>query len=296
MAGGGDRDLGGPVPGRLVRRRALVLIVLALPALPLASAVDPYVVLLDWQEGHSAVGTTPLLVTPLAAQLPFNVTDCHRALLLDLLYDPEEFALNAQGVGEVALLYDFLVETWRGEERVSRVRVRSPGYGIGLGVTAEGGGHEIHLALANGADVRWEARVRGRSLPDEPACWPQLRINEVEANPAGIDAGKEWIEIFNADTERHDLSGWLVVATHGTPVSTTIPAGFALGPGDRKLLLLTDGQTLDNENETVELWDGLGRRIDVTPALSDPYNDNRTWQRSPDGSATWAFAPATPPP
>lgn len=278
---------------RLVRR--LFWLVLALLVLPPASAVDPYVVLLDWQEGHSLVGTTPLLVTPLAQRFPFNVTDCHRALLLDLLYDPEELSAGAQGVGEVALLYDFLVETWRGDERVSSVRVRAPGYSVGLGTTQEGGGHELRLSLANGADVHWQARVRGRSIPDEPACWPQLRINEVEANPAGIDAGNEWIEIFNADTQAYDLSGWLVVATHGTPVTITLPSGLVVEPGARALVAFKDGQTLDNENETVELWDGIGRRIDATPALTDGHNDGRTWQRSPDGSATWQFAPATPP-
>ena len=274
--------------------RRLYLLV-ALLALPAASAGEAYVVLLDWREGHSLAGTTTLAISPLADRFGFDATPCHRALLLDLLYTPEELLAGVDGVGEVALSYEFLTEVWRGDERVSSVRVREPRYGIPLGTTDAAGPHELRLSLANGADVEWDVRVRGRELPDEPACWPQIRINEIEANPPGVDAGNEWLELYNADAEAHELGGWVIVATHNATVSVTLPAGLRLDPGARALVAFKDGQTLDNYEEVVELRDGLGRLIDVTPALTDGENDARTWQRSPDGADAWVFATATPP-
>lgn len=276
-----------------MRRLALALAVLALPA---AGAVEAYVVLLDWQEGYSAVGTTPLLLTPLAARFPFDVDACHRTLLLDLLYDPAEGGASVDGVGEAAILYDFLVEAWRGDDLVSRQRIRTPGYGNALGLTDAAGAHELRVSLANGANVAWEARVRGRSIPDELACLPRVVVNEVEANPAGADAGHEWVELYNADaSESVDLSLWTLSSTRGVTEQLVLPSGTVLAPGARALVTFTEGQFLDNDNESVVLTDAFGMIRDATPVASDLENDQRTWQRTTDGANAWHFAPATPP-
>lgn len=273
-------------------RAALLLVVLALP---LVAGGDAYVVLLDWQEGRALAGTTVLAMSPVADRFAFDVDACHRQLLLDLLYGPAEVGADVEGVGSVALAYEFLVETWRGDERLSQVRVREPGYGYALGVADASGAHEVRVSLANGADVEWQLRVRGHAVADELACEARVVVNEVEANPAGADAGAEWVELHNADAlETVDLSLWTLRSTHGDTRALTLPDGLLLAPGARVRIDFPT-QFLDNAEESVVLVDAFGRTRDVTPTASDLEDDQRTWQREVDGGETWVFANATPP-
>lgn len=137
---------------------------------PVAAAVEPYIVLVDWQEGTSLAGTTALASSPLAASYAFDVPTCYPHLLADLLYDPEELLVRADGVGEVGLGYDFLVEVWHEGERVSRTRLGHSGYGTPIGDATEVGAHEVRLSLATGADVSWAFRLRARLATEDPAC------------------------------------------------------------------------------------------------------------------------------
>ena len=269
---------------------------MALLALPAAAASDGYAVLLDWQEGHTLVGTTVLLTSPLAPRFPFEVDACHRHILVDLLYEPAEANVTAEGFGEAELSYEFLVELWRADALVSTQRVRTSGYGYPMGLTSAPGAHELRVSLANGADVSWDLRVRGRAVVGELACLPRVVVNEVEADPAGPDAGKEWVELYNADPEETaDLSLWTLRSTHGVTQSLTLPSGTTLAPGARLVIVFSAGQFLDNEDESVELLDAFGQLRDATPVASDQQNDARTWQRSPDGGQTWVFENGTPP-
>lgn len=268
----------------------------ALLALPAASAIDPYVVLLDWQEGHALVGTTKLAPSPVASRYAFEAGPCHRNLLLDLLYDPQELAVEVEGVGEAALVYDFFAELRRGDALVGTYRVPTPGYGHRLGLIQTPGPHELTLWLANGADVSWDIRVRGREVPGELACEPRVVVNEVEANPSGPDAGSEWVELYNADAgETVDVSLWTLRTTHGATSDWTLPGDTVLPPGGRLKILFGGGQFLDNVDESVILVDAFGLQRDATPMLTDGEDDARTWQRAPDGGADWVFAAATPP-
>lgn len=153
--------------------RAALLAALLLA--PLAAAVDePYLVLLDWQEGRTLVGTTSLIVSPLAPGYEVGVPECYPHLLADVLYAPEEFAAGVEGVGEAALKYDFLVQLLQAGEPISQVRVRQPGYGWPIGTVDEPGAHEVRLSLATGVDVAWEFRVRTRFAFEDPACNPPV--------------------------------------------------------------------------------------------------------------------------
>lgn len=155
------------------RVRLLVLAALALPALASASP-EPYVILVDWEEGHTLAPTTPFVALPLAASFPFDATACHPHLLLDLLYEPDELALDVDGVGEAALAYEFRAEVWHEGELVLEKRVRDSGYGTYLGTLETTGPHELRLALGWGADVAWELRLRARLATEDPACNPPL--------------------------------------------------------------------------------------------------------------------------
>lgn len=271
--------------------RAALLLLLA--ALPLSAAGEAYVVLVDWEEGRSLAGTSVLAMSPVAHRFAFDVDACHRHLLLDLLYGPQEIAADVDGVGSVGLAYEFLVETWANATRVSQLRVRDPGYGYPLGTTDAAGAHEVRLSLANGADVEWQLRVRGRAVVGDLACEPLVVVTEVEANPPGADAGAEWVELHNADPATSvDLSLWTLRSTHGETRELTLPDGTLLAPGAR-LQVVFPSQFLDNADESLTLADAFGRARDATPVASDQEDDARTWQR--DGEEAWTFADATPP-
>lgn len=94
-----------------------------------------------------------------------------------------------------------------------------------------------------------------------------LRINELESNPDGKDAGFEWVELYseesvnlegyileNGDEDRYNLSG--------------IFTGY--------LVIIFPGLWLDNTNETVYLKQGESL-IDETDLFNDATDDNRTW-------------------
>lgn len=116
-------------------------------------------------------------------------------------------------------------------------------------------------------------------------------INEVELNPQGKDASREWVELFNPSDQAVDLTGWSLGTARGQQhteaLSGTIPAhGYFVHH--------FTGQALDNGEvkgfplqESVALIDQKGTRVDSAPWLKDLGDDQRTWQRSFDGASHW---------
>ena len=134
--------------------------------------------------------------------------------------------------------------------------------------------------------------------PPEPPEPPpieeaKLVINEVEQNPEGIDAGNEWLEIYNPSSKTVDLRNWRIVTTHGKTMTYTFQS-TTIAPGEYLVIQFTSGQFIDNEDERIILFDSSGREIDRTPILTDTRNDQRSWQRKLDGldtdsRADWIF-------
>lgn len=274
--------------------RRLVALAFVLAMLPAVSAQEAYVVLLDWQEGRTLVGTTSVAMSPLAPEYALPVDACHRTLLIDLLYDPDGARADQEGAGSVFLGYDWLVELLQDGAVVAESRIRNPGYGFPIATVDDAGAYTLRLSLANGVDVSWQLRVRAREVLGELACEPRVVVNEVELNPPGIDAGHEWVEIHNAGSQGADLSLWTLRAKHGTPAELVLPEGTWLEPGARLVVTFASGQALDNVDEQLDLLDAFGRLRDATPLLADGQNDTRTWQRVGDGGAAWQFAASTP--
>jgi hypothetical protein len=105
-------------------------------------------------------------------------------------------------------------------------------------------------------------------------------VNEVELNPAGRDAGREWIELLNEGEETVDLAGWTVTYTYRIPGEITLSTEpLLLAPG--KMFVFTyPSLMLRNADKTViELRDPQGNLVYRTSALEDDGNDGRTWQR-----------------
>ncbi|MBE9592692.1 MAG: lamin tail domain-containing protein, partial [Proteobacteria bacterium] len=113
-------------------------------------------------------------------------------------------------------------------------------------------------------------------------------INEVESNPPGNDNSNsviEWVELYNPSSEDVDLSGWILKTTHGR-----IGMGYLSGTIKAKdyRVFGKGSQWLDNEGDSVILRDNGGAKIDEV-AFTDTENDDRTWQRYPNGENSWDF-------
>lgn len=118
-------------------------------------------------------------------------------------------------------------------------------------------------------------------------------INEIESNPPGTDAGYEWVELYNPTGAAVDVSGWKLQTTAGAIETYIIPNGIVI-PAGVFVVITFPSQFLDNEQESVVLFDQSNTEIDRTPFLSDADNDLRTWQRIPNGVNTdiasdWQF-------
>ena len=107
-----------------------------------------------------------------------------------------------------------------------------------------------------------------------------IRINEVEMNPAGTDAGNEWVELYNDGNI--SLEGYIIVNGDGKNISLndTFNGYF---------IYTFSKQWLDNSNESVFLYKG-SELIDKTDLLEDSINNDLTWQFC---NGSWKFANST---
>lgn len=117
-------------------------------------------------------------------------------------------------------------------------------------------------------------------------------INEFEQNPPGEDRGSEWVELFNPTSQPVDIGNWIIYTTHGDIESYVIPAGTSLAAYGFWWTALP-GQFIDNEQDSLVLLNTLGQRVDETPNLADQDDNASSWQRVPDGSENWVYAPST---
>jgi hypothetical protein len=124
----------------------------------------------------------------------------------------------------------------------------------------------------------------------------QVVINEYELNPAGEDAGREWVELYNPTSEAVDLTGWTIETRHGVQGLGVL--GGVMMPSARVVYQFPE-QALDNIGEgfpfeeSLVLRDDRGRRVDSAPFSTDCWNDGRTWQRAKDAADRWEFRSGT---
>lgn len=123
-----------------------------------------------------------------------------------------------------------------------------------------------------------------------------LIINEIEYNPGGPISNNQWIELYSTDQNLIDIGGWLVKSTK-LGKTFSIPAGFVILPNDY-LVIPFNSVMFDPANESVVLLTPDAVEVDRTPELSDTSDDDRTWQRFPNGVDTdmltdWAFRNST---
>ena len=123
-----------------------------------------------------------------------------------------------------------------------------------------------------------------------------IRVNEFEFNPPGPISENQWIELYNPGETLLDLSGWLIKST-GLGKTVSIPGGFVIEPNNYVVIPFRS-VPFDTENESIVLLTPDAVDVDRTPTLSDLEDDDRTWQRFPNGidtdtPADWSFRNST---
>lgn len=108
-----------------------------------------------------------------------------------------------------------------------------------------------------------------------------IRINELELNPEGNDAGYEWLELYS-DSEMN-LSGYSLKNYDNDEMNLSgIFTGY--------YIVNFTSQWLDNTDEKVYLMLN-GSTVSETDLLEDSFDDIRTWQYCSGG---WILANSTP--
>jgi len=153
------------------------------------------------------------------------------------------------------------------------------------------------------------ALIGSTGLSQAEPAETELVINEVELNPDGRDGQRgveEWVELFNPSDRNVDVNNYRLQTQAGyetleEPIATFVATRdgqtveSAVVPADGYLVLHLDQQQwLDNRNEAVWLLNDGDEPLDKTPELTDIEDDDRTWQRIPDGQDTnteidWRF-------
>ena len=116
-------------------------------------------------------------------------------------------------------------------------------------------------------------------------------INEIELNPSRSDDGQQWIELYNPSGNDININNLKFVESFGSEIS--LPRDVVLKSYETYVFKV-DNQALSHI-ETIALEDVTSKKtVDITPTLIDLSDDNRTWQRIPDGSDEWKFAEGSP--
>jgi len=108
-----------------------------------------------------------------------------------------------------------------------------------------------------------------------------VRINEIELNPAGNDAGNEWIEFYNP--EEINLEGYKIINNDGDEINLT-------GTFSGYYIYKFEKQWLDNSDEKIFLYN-RENLIFETKLFADNKNNNLTWNYCPDSD--WQFLEST---
>jgi endonuclease YncB( thermonuclease family) len=124
-----------------------------------------------------------------------------------------------------------------------------------------------------------------------------VMINEIELNPmGGVDGGEEWIELYNPLDDDINISNF-EIRTLSESATMNLPPNAIIEAGETYVIELEE-QILSNIVESLVLADATeddddNNILDRTPSLVDMSNDDRTWQRIPDGNNEWQFVENT---
>jgi endonuclease YncB( thermonuclease family) len=164
-------------------------------------------------------------------------------------------------------------------------------------VTESGGGGEEEetespLPLEALEDQSSSTSVNGDDDTSSVTAGDSTLINEVELNPSGNDMEEgEWIELYNPTSVDINISGFEITPSFQSP-TIKLPPDAVIEAGETYVIKL-DRPILSNTGESLVLANATGDIQDRTPSLVDRSDDDRTWQRIPDGNNEWQFVQNT---
>src|ERR671918_606312 len=119
-----------------------------------------------------------------------------------------------------------------------------------------------------------------------------ILVNEVELNPSGNDMEEgEWIELYNPTDVDINISNFGITPSFQAP-TIELPPDAVIEAGETYVIEV-DRPMLSNTGESLVLGNTTGNIHDRTPSLVDRSDDDRTWQRIPDGNNEWQFVENT---
>jgi endonuclease YncB( thermonuclease family) len=147
----------------------------------------------------------------------------------------------------------------------------------------------LSLPLESLEDLTGSPLVGGADDTSPVEAGATTLINEVELNPRGND--EEWVELYNPTAVDINISGFEINPLFQSP-SIKLPPDAVIEAGETYVIEL-DRSLLSNTGESLVLANATGDIKDRTPSLVDRSDDDRTWQRIPDGNNEWQFVEDT---
>jgi endonuclease YncB( thermonuclease family) len=148
----------------------------------------------------------------------------------------------------------------------------------------------LSLPLESLEDLTGSPLVGGADDTSSVAAGDTTLVNEVELNPIGNDE-EEWIELYNPTAVDINISGFEINPLFQSP-TIELPQDAIIEAGETYVIEL-DRSLLSNTGESLVLANATGDIKDRTPSLVDRSDDDRTWQRIPDGNNEWQFVEDT---
>jgi hypothetical protein len=145
----------------------------------------------------------------------------------------------------------------------------------------------LPLSLESIEDLTSSPLVGGGDDTSSVTTGDTILVNEVELNPRGDDMEEEWIELYNPSAVDINISNFEINPLFQSP-TIELPPDAVIEAGETYVIEL-EGSPLSNTGESLVLANATGDIQDRIPSLVDRNDDDRTWQRVPDGNNEWQF-------
>jgi endonuclease YncB( thermonuclease family) len=145
----------------------------------------------------------------------------------------------------------------------------------------------LPLSLESIEDLTSSPLVGGGDDTSSVTTGDTTLVNEVELNPRGDDMEEEWIELYNPSAVDINISNFEINPLFQSP-TIELPPDAVIEAGETYVVEL-EGSPLSNTGESLVIANATGDIQDRIPSLVDRNDDDRTWQRVPDGNNEWQF-------
>ena len=155
-----------------------------------------------------------------------------------------------------------------------------------------GGETESPLSLETIEDLSSSTVASDADDTSSVTAGESILVNEVELNPSGNDNEEgEWIELYNPTDVDININNFGITPSFQSP-TIELPPDAVIEAGETYVIEL-NRPMLSNTGESLVLANTTGDIHDRTPSLVDRNDDDRTWQRIPDGNNEWQFVENT---